>query len=174
MIPVGDELYLYYSGANIPHNIKGEDGKKKTVGGWPGKTIAGQHRAYAVGLAKLRRDGFVAMEPEAREGHLTTRALTFLGTRLHLNVASARGKVEVEVLDQNGTPIAGYGRRDCAPISTDSINWVVQWKEGRDLVHAAAEDAGATDSRHLKYMLRQPLRLKFYLENAKLYSFQVA
>ena len=54
LIPVADELYLYYSGANIPHNIKGEDGKKKTVADWPGKTIAGQHRADAVGLLRRR------------------------------------------------------------------------------------------------------------------------
>ena len=92
LIPVGDELWLYYSGANIPHNVKAADGGRGSVKDWPGRVIDGERRAYAVGIAKLRRDGFAAARPESGEGTLTTEPLTFLGTELHLNVRQLTGK----------------------------------------------------------------------------------
>ena len=90
---------------------------------WPGRVIDGERRAYAVGVAKLRRDGFAPVRPKSGEGMLTTEPLTFLGTTLHLNVESSRGRVEVEVLDQRGEPVEGYSRADCVPISTDSTDF---------------------------------------------------
>ena len=64
MIPVGDELRLYYSGANIPHNVMAEGGGRGSVRDWPGRVIDGERRAYAVGLARLRRDGFAVLRAE--------------------------------------------------------------------------------------------------------------
>jgi hypothetical protein len=175
MVPVGDELWIYYSGANIPHNVKNETGGRGSVRDWPGRVIDGEHRAYAVGLAKLRRDGFVAMEPERHEGTVTTRPLTFLGTRLKLNIAASQGTVQVEVLDDKGQPVEGYSRSECESISSDSMAYTVTWRGGRDLVHSldTQTDVGGSDLQVFESTLRRPVKLKFYINGAKLYSFSV-
>ena len=174
LIPVGDELWLYYSGANIPHNVKAEDGGRGSVKDWPGRVIDGERRAYGVGVAKLRRDGFASVRPKSSEGALTTEPLTFLGTTLHLNVESSRGRVEVEVLDQRGEPVEGYSRADCVPISTDSTDHTVKWSGDRDLVHATDTPADiGGETRAFRSRLRKPVRLRFYLKDASLYSFWV-
>ncbi len=175
LIQVGDEIWLYYPGANIPHNVPGEDGRRGSTREWSGREIDGERRAYAVGIAKLRRDGFVALEPESHEGAMTTTMLTFVGTTLHLNVDSSGGRAEVEVLDREGRPVEGYSRADCVPISTDSTDFTVKWSVGKDLVHAidTPADIGSSDYTLFKSRLRKPVRLKFYLNDAKLYSFWV-
>ena len=174
MIPVGDELRLYYSGANIPHNIMAEGGGRGSVRDWPGRVIDGERRAYAVGIARLRRDGFAALRPRSGEGMLTTRPLTFLGTKLHLNVESSGGSVEVEVTDAGGQPLEGYSRADCVPISTDSTDVMVKWRGDKALVHATdtAADLGG-DMLAFRSRLRKPAKLRFHLRNASLYSFRV-
>ena len=168
LIEVGDELYLYYSGANIPHDLRGEDGTRKSVSPYSGEVVDGERWAYAVGLAKLRLDGFVSVEPETEAGSLTTKPLTFLGTKLSLNVDGSKGKVEVEVLDRYGNPLAGYSRRDCVPIMRDSTRCAVRWKDNDDLLNtgAALDDMNARHS-----ALRAPLRLRIHLTDAELYSF---
>ncbi len=174
MIPVGDELRLYYSGANIPHNVMAEGGGRGSVRDWPGRVIDGERRAYAVGVARMRRDGFAALRADSGEGTLTTRPLTFLGTRLHLNVDSSGGVVDVEVVDGGGQPLKGYSRVDCLPISTDSTDMTVKWRGEKDLVHATdmASDLGG-DTLAFKSQLRKPVRLRFHLRDASLYSFWV-
>ena len=151
-----------------------EGGGRGSVRDWPGNVIDGERRAYAVGLAKLRRDGFAALRAKAGEGTLTTRPLTFLGTRMHLNVDSSGGVVEVEVVDGGGQPLEGYSRADCLPISTDSTDFRVKWRGDKDLVHATdtAADLGG-DTLAFRSRLRKPVRLRFHLRDASLYSFRV-
>ena len=145
-----------------------------SVKDWPGRVIDGERRAYGVGVAKLRRDGFASVRPKSSEGALTTEPLTFLGTTLHLNVESSRGRVEVEVLDQRGEPVEGYSRADCVPISTDSTDHTVKWSGDRDLVHATDTPADiGGETRAFRSRLRKPVRLRFYLKDASLYSFWV-
>ena len=170
LIEVGDELFFYYSGANIPHDLRGEDGKRISVSKYIGEVIDGERWAYAVGLAKLRRDGFVSVEPVKDEGRLTTRPLTFLGAKLSLNVDSSKGMVEVEVLDRGGEPLPGYGRGDCVPITADSTRVDVQWRVGDDVLHTAGTVEDLTERGST---LRAPLRLRFHLTDARLYSFRI-
>lgn len=168
LIEVDDELFLYYSGANIPHDVRGEDGKRKSVREYIGKEIDGERWAYAIGLAKLRRDGFIAVEPKAGEGRLTTKPLTFHGTKLSLNVDSSKGRLEVELLDRHGVPVAGYTRSDCEPIAVDSTCCEVRWRANDDLLGAAIVPDDINERRRV---LRAPVRLRFHLTDAKLYSF---
>ena len=173
-IEVGDELFLYYSGANIPHDLRGEDGRRLKVGEYVGQVMDGERWAYAVGLAKLRRDGFVSLEPDDRSGSatgcVTTRPLSFVGTILSLNVDSAGGKVEVEMLDRQGNPVAGYTRAECVPIAADSTDCTVRWRERDDLLGLAEEVSFVSDRSRV---VRQPVRLRFHLTDAKLYSFRI-
>ena len=60
-----DEILVYYRGSNIPHDgVQGFIGQQHR-----GRTLRGD----ALGLARLRLDGFVSIEAGAAEGALTTR-----------------------------------------------------------------------------------------------------
>jgi len=61
-----------------------------------------------------------------------------------------------QALDADGKPIEGFTRADCAPINTDSVRHIVTWKGNPDC-----------------YLLQaRPIKLRFYLKNAKLFSFE--
>ena len=59
-------------------------------------------------------------------------------------------------MDASGKVIEGFSRNDCTPIVGDSVRHVVTWNENPDcnLIQA------------------RPIRLRFYMENAKIYSFE--
>ncbi|MAV35690.1 MAG: hypothetical protein CMJ59_09545 [Planctomycetaceae bacterium] len=110
---------------------------------------------HAVGLATLRLDGFVSVET-MREGTLTTKPLVFLGDTLVVNANAQGGSLVVEALDTKGNVIEGFAVGDCARITTDSVRHVVNWKGKPDC--------------HL--LQGRPIKLRFHLKNAKLYSFE--
>ncbi len=134
-IRVGRELRLYYSGYDGPHDYL------------PFKS--------AIGLATLRKDGFVSLDAGEAPGEVLTRRLEGLTGELHVNCQAGGGSLTVEFLDAGGSVLPGYGRGDCDPIQADSIDQVVTW--------------------HGKAALPQvsgPMRLRFILQKASLYSFR--
>ena len=82
----------------------------------------------------------------------------------------AKGRVEVEMLDRNGQPVPGYTRADCVPITAASIRHPVRWRDTDDLLRAAGAVGDLNDRTRA---LREPVRFKFYLTDAKLYSFSI-
>jgi hypothetical protein len=86
---------------------------------------------------------------------LLTRPLVWEGDGLEINVSSANGTVQVEVLSEDGEVVEGYERASSVAFSGDSLRHPMQWKDGRTM--------GALRGRRL--------RLKFYLSNAVLYAF---
>ncbi len=143
-----DELLVYYRGSNIPHV-----GINQTVGTTHnGRLLQGD----ALGLARLRPDGFVSIDAGAREGNLTTRPLRFAGRNLSVNADADGGSLQVEAVTLYGAPIPGFTRADCPVIDADSTNQPVAWTTGKTL--------DAVD---------QPIRLRFHLRDSSLYSFQI-
>ena len=113
-------------------------------------------RDSGIGLATLRLDGFVSVNAGAEAGTLTTKPLVFLGDTLVVNANAAGGSLTVEALDADGKPIAGFGTADCKPMTTDGIRQVLTWKDNPDC-----------------FLLQgRPIKLRFHLKNAKLYSFE--
>ncbi len=108
----------------------------------------------AIGLATLRKDGFASLEGEDNPGLVTTKRLTGLTGQLHVNCQAGAGLLQVEVLDANGRVLPGYRKRDCNEPRGDGIDQIVTWEEHSELP--------AT---------KEPLRLRFSLKNASLYSF---
>jgi hypothetical protein len=143
-IVVGDEIWIYYIGAGFSHNYE-----------WIEMPPAAQGVPSSIGLARLRLDGFVSLNAGTGEGVLTTKPLIFRGDRLVLNADGSRGHVLVEILDTQGKPIPGYGKQDCDAFRADEIRHPVTWK-------------GKTN---LKALGGKAIKLRFYLERAKLYSF---
>ena len=75
-----------------------------------------------------------------------------------MNLQAPRGRLQVEILDEQGVPFGPFSRQNCLPVSGDSTLSQVVWKEGADLSRLAG----------------RPVRFRFHLTNGKLYSFWVS
>jgi hypothetical protein len=118
------------------------------------KGKAGRTRRYT-----YRIDGFVSLNAPLKGGTATTRALTFKGDRLRLNVStSAAGAVRVGIRGAGGGPIKGFALADCPVIYGDGLDRTVKWKGGADLAGLAG----------------RAVRLHFELKDADIYSFRFA
>lgn len=107
-----------------------------------------------IGLATLRKDGFASLDAGDAPGVVTTKPLEGCAGPLEVNFAAPDGSLRVEALDAAGDVIPGYGRDACAPLTGDHVQARVTW-EGRDRLPDAAG----------------PIRLRFVMRNAALYSF---
>ena len=105
----------------------------------------------------VRIDGFASMHAALRGGGFVTKPLQFAGKRLSLNFStSAAGSIRVEVQNANGGPIEGFTLADCHEIFGDTLEGTVTWKRGADVSALAG----------------RPVRLRFELNDADLFSFQ--
>jgi len=118
----------------------------------------GMYTGASIGIATLRRDGFASLNAGESAGVVTTRPLTFQGSRLFVNVKNPQGSFRVAVLDESGKEIAPFTRENCLPISQDSTLEAVRWKGGEDL----------------SALRGRPVRFQFELTNGELYSFWVS
>jgi len=152
-------LWFYYSGFDNLHNA-------------PSAEHTGQ-----LGLARIRQDAFCSFDATA-EGYVLTRPLKFSGTNLDVNVQLLSGAqpgadapwrgifndrpdqggyLRVEVLDESGDAIPGYEAEKSNLAGMDDIFRKVSWEGKKDV----------------KDLQGKPVRLKFVLSRAKLYSFRI-
>jgi hypothetical protein len=86
----------------------------------------------SIGVAKLRRDGFSGLTAADahKAGTLTTHPIVVTGHQLRINVEqrSRESKVEVALLDSNGTELPGFGFADAIPITQDAVRARAVWK----------------------------------------------
>ena len=121
-----------------------------TEGYWEGNATS--FRRYTI-----RMDGFVSAQAPLSGGNIVTKALTFDGTRLHINHStSAAGGVRVEIQDRDGKAIPGFSLDDCDVQFGDQLDRIVSWKSESDVSQLAG----------------QTIRLRFELKDADLYAFQ--
>ena len=106
---------------------------------------------------EFRTNGFASRRAGEAEGVLTTHPLIFQGSRLTVNAATGEGRVAVEVLDEGGSPLRGHGREKCLLEAFDSTQQEVTWSGKSDLAALRG----------------QPVRLRFYVQEADLYGFQI-
>ena len=142
----GDTLRVYYGAFDATHGF--------------------QHGEGAIGLATLRKDGFVSLDAGSTGGAVTTRLLLGLEGELRLNANAGGGEIRVEVLDGEGRVLPGYGREDCLPMTEDSVDFAIRWRE-RDEISRYPRD-GATGNRPSP----EPRRLRFLFTRASLFSFK--
>lgn len=148
-VRVGDKLYIYYRGTARRH--------AKVVGEFEPRIAKDQDtRTMSIGLATLRLDGFASIDASFDGGNITTRPLILGGDNLFLNVKSDYGQVLVELLDEENRPIPGYTKEDCHPLQIDSVDAQVTWR----------------DKHSLAGLQERPVKIKFYLFNARLYSYR--
>ncbi len=105
----------------------------------------------------LRIDGFVSVNAPMSGGELITKPIIFKGKELILNFSSSAAvDIRVEIQDVNGIPLPGYSLDDCPPVFGDTIERIVKWKNGSNL----------------SSLENKAIRLRFFLKDADLYSFQ--
>ena len=132
---VGDTWRIYYCGYDGPH---------------------GSHdRTPGIGMATIRKEGFVSLRGPKGGGVVCTRTIRWPGGRLLVNCDAKDGELKVRVSDGKRKPVEGYGYDDCAAFTGDSTAQEVTWKEKR-----IGDLAG------------QVIRLEFFLRKADLYTFR--
>ncbi len=129
-IKVGDELWLYYSGCDQQHGTRFEYVNCKI-----GLATQKYHR-----LASLDGSGIVLTEDIVPDGK-----------SLHVNYNANLGEIQVEIL-QGGSVVPGYEAENCNPLSGDSLDQLVVWKDRENIPEGS-------------------LQLKFYVTNGSLYAF---
>jgi hypothetical protein len=121
-----------------------------TEGYWRGNST--YFRRYT-----LRIDGFVSVHAPLGGGEFVTRPLTFAGNELAINFStSAAGSISAEIQDAGGDPIDGFALKDCPEIIGDELERRVRWAKESEVGRLAG----------------RPVRLRFVLKDADLYSFR--
>lgn len=147
-----DAIYCFYYAANWR--------SREQLLAMGDKAMAG------IGLAMLPLDGFVSLDgPRLDTAVVTTRAFTFSGKGLYLNVQPGSdhvqiARVRVELLDGRHVPIEGYTLDDADVVTFTSPDQV----PAQRISWAGKNDLSALDG--------TPVRLKIRFNAAKLYSFQ--
>lgn len=143
LVREGDEIRVYYSGRLYRH---GEYSKFTDLGDSGPKQVG-------IGLATIRLDGWCSMEASFDGGCITTVPLQLpTGGEMYLNAASEWGEIMVEILDAEGQSILRS-----EPATSDSVRLPVIWP-----------DRGGWHALNV-----EPVRIRFALKNAKLFSWSV-
>jgi hypothetical protein len=105
----------------------------------------------------LRPWGFASINGRYGGGEVVTRPLVFDGSRLRINFStSAVGSVRVEIQDDAGKPVDGYSLADMPPLYGDRLDHLIAWQDRTDLAALAG----------------RPIRLRFELKDADVFSFR--
>lgn len=105
-------------------------------------------------------DRIIFWEPWVKEGSgwLITKPFKLEGSQLEVNADAKKGQLAVEMLDGEGRAVPGFSRSESRPLeATDGLRLQLLW------------GTSAT----LSSLRGKAIRLKFYLNKAKLYAFQV-
>ncbi|MGC9328457.1 MAG: hypothetical protein ACP5I1_12550 [Candidatus Hinthialibacter sp.] len=106
---------------------------------------------------QIRMDGFASMHADFTGGEFVTKPLLFTGGELALNVStSAAGSVKIELQNAEGKPIDGFTLDASDLFVGDAINAIASWKGSSDVSRLSGK----------------PVKLRFVMKDADLYSFQ--
>lgn len=108
-IAVGDKDYIYFVGYRAGHKIRAQKGDRE------------------LGLAILRKNGFVSRDANADGGFLKTHPSVLPGEHLMVN-ANIRGKMSIRLVGTNGQAMPGYDWPDGVDLHGDSVAHRVAWK----------------------------------------------
>jgi hypothetical protein len=146
-----DTIHIYYHGLDAGH--------------WGALASDGYRANGGFGLATLPLDGFISLEAAHLMGVVTTWPMKFSGRALYLNMEAdpidesywgPDHGIAVEVLDEDGYAVPEFSRHDCDRLTESGFRQGVSWN-GRD---------------DLALLAGKPVKLRFYMRFARLYSFQ--
>ena len=148
MIIRDQEIWLYYSGWGARHNNDQEQ---------MGKIVNGRRIMAAIGLAKLRLDGFVSLRAGEGEGIVQLRQVLLRDQKyLRINADASEGRLDVELLDEQLVPIPGFTRADFETWRQNFVSKAISWRGQRDL----------------SSLQGRAVRVRIHMQNTDLYSVQ--
>ena len=139
-IEVGDKWHIYYAGVDGPHHaIDGTTG---------------------IGLATIRKEGFVSLRGPQHGGVVCTRRIRWPGGNLHVNCNTLLpdqepGELKVRIVNSARKALPGFNYEDSVVFQGDDTSHQVRWKE-----------------RRIDELRGQVVRLEFFLTRADLYTFR--
>lgn len=108
-------------------------------------------------LAKLRLDGFFYLQAGGQAGTVETKPFEIEGDTLELNIDAHRGSFKVEILDETGQALPAFSGANAKLYrGHDRLRLQPGWKQSS-----------------LGSLKGQTVRLRFKLQNTKLYAFQI-
>lgn len=138
-VEVGDEWWITYHGSDRGPNV-----------------AIPKDTTWGIGLAKIRKEGFVSLRTPEVGGVIVTRLLKWPGGDLLVNAGTGSGEMRVRVSSKNRHAFDGFNYADCTPVSGDRVAQRVEWK-----------------GRRLDELKGQEVRLEFYFsKQADLYAFR--
>ena len=156
---MGNELWFYYTGSKgrTPPYKMWPDGRIRN-----GKDLTAEEQAdfddgwMAICLAVLRLDGFVSLDAGEDGGEVVTKPFEATGSNLFLNVDVKQvGHAKVEVLGDDGGPLAGFGLDDSVKMRDKGVRQEVVWQTGSSW----------------QLLKGQTVSIRICLKNASLYAF---
>lgn len=136
---VGDEWWIPYWGADTGPN-----------------TPYQENAVRAIGITKLRKEGFFSLRTPSVGGVIVMRLLRWPGGDLFVNCDTATGELRVRVSDRYRRALGSFNYADCTPLAGSGVRQCVAWGE-----RALASQKGGL------------LRLEFHFsKQADLYAFQ--
>jgi len=115
-----------------------------------------QKESGKIGLAKLPLDRFICQQADDKVGTIITKLFLLKGEKLEVNVDASNGWMKVEVLNGRGKPIHSFAGKAAGKYkSIDELRLCPEWRNGIDLSHLKGKT----------------IRLRFILQNAKVYAF---
>jgi hypothetical protein len=118
---------------------------------------AAQKKSGRIGLAKLPLDRFICQRAGDKVGIITTKSFNLEGDKLEVNVDANNGWLQIELLDETGKVISGFSGYAAKQYkSVDELQLRPKWKNDGDLSHLKGKT----------------VKLRFTLQNAKLYAFR--
>ncbi len=139
-----------------PHWIEAGDQWQIYYNGWDGPHETAQ-RTGGIGLATLRKEGFISLRGPSGGGVVCTRQIRWPGGRLFINADAHAGELLVRVSDALRKPLDRYNYDDCEKFQGDRVSHEVKW-----------------GGRSLEALQGQVIRLEFFLKDADLYTFRAA
>jgi hypothetical protein len=148
---INGDTYLYYLGTRYNHSH------------WSCIELFEQFKGNkreltSAMLAKMPEDHWVSLDADGTEGSFTCKPWgppheVFINADI-----LPGGSIEVELVTPYGRPMPGYSRSECIPMTKSGKSVEIKWKNGRHPWDFASEQRGG-------------ILPKFYLNNAKLYSY---
>ena len=144
VVVVGNTIYIYYSACRHNHDYRLPI-DQRTEQWWNSiKT--------SIGVATLRRDGFVSLDAGEREGNVLTKPFILPRGQLYLNANAQGGLIRVAIYDEAGKPLDDF--ESSQPIVGDALNALVKWR-----------------NRDLREIVGRKVRVRLSARHAKIYSY---
>jgi len=107
-----------------------------------------------LGYATILKDRFACIESLGDIGQITFKEIDFSNCKgITINADATKGRIRVEILNEEGYRVRGFSKDDAIEITGDSLTHSVLWK-----------------NKSIQDLPAGKFRIRLHLENAKVYA----